>query len=117
MAAAPQVVVIGAGTLGLCTAFHLAEQGAGVTVLDAGAVASGSSGRSVGVVGTQMTDPFQILLRRHALRHLRAWEGEGLRFNHIGYLRLARTEAQMILFEASVAMQAEAGFRARLYRA
>lgn len=117
MAASPHVVVIGAGTLGMCTAFNLAAQGARVTVLDANAIASGSSGRSVGVVGTQMTDPFQILLRRHALRHLQAWEGEGLRFHHIGYLRLARTEEQMALFETSLAMQAEAGFRARLYRA
>jgi sarcosine oxidase subunit beta len=117
MTIAPHVVVIGAGALGMCTALDLTKQGARVTVLDANAIASGSSGRSVGVVGTQMTDPFQILLRRHALRQLRAWEGEGLRFNHIGYLRLARTEAQMALFEKSVEMQAEAGFRARVYRA
>ena len=37
-----------------------------------------------------------------------------MRFNHIGYLRLARTEAQMTLFRDSVRMQADMGFRARL---
>ena len=117
MTTSPHVVVIGAGTLGMCTAIHLCEQGARVTVLEAQSIASGSSGRSVGVVGTQFTDPFEILLRRHALRRFREWEGDGLHFNHIGYLRLARTQAQMELFEQSVAMQAEAGFRSKVYRA
>jgi sarcosine oxidase subunit beta len=110
----PHVVVVGAGMLGMCTAINLIERGARVTVLDAQSIASGSSGRSVGVIGTQFTDPFQIMLRTHALRQFRRWESLGLRFNHIGYLRLARTQAQMTLFEKSVALQAEAGFHAKL---
>ena len=118
MKKSPHVVVIGAGTLGMSTAINLAEQGASVTVIEAQAIASGSSGRSVGVVGTQFTDPFEILLRQHTMRQFRRWEAEGLlHFNHIGYLRLARTKAQMAQFEASVTMQAEAGFRSSLYQA
>ncbi|MBZ9986686.1 FAD-binding oxidoreductase [Mesorhizobium sp. BH1-1-5] len=117
MTASPHVVVIGAGTLGMCTALNLVEQGARITVLEAQSIASGSSGRSVGVVGSQLTDPFEIMLRVHALRRFRQWEGEGLRFNHIGYLRLARTPAQMTLFARSVEIQAEAGLRSRLIRA
>ena len=50
MTSSPHVVVIGAGTLGMCTAINLSEQGARVTVVEAQAIASGSSGRSVGVV-------------------------------------------------------------------
>ena len=95
---APQALVIGAGSLGLCTAIALAEQGARVTVLEARSIASGSTGRSVGVVGTQFTHAEEILLRRYAMEHFVRWEAAGLRFNHIGYLRLARTEAQMTLF-------------------
>ena len=117
MPASPHVVIIGAGTLGLCSAINLVEQGARVTVLDRGSLAGGSSGRSVGVVGTQFTDPFQILMRVHSLRQLWQWEGDGLGFNHIGYLRLARTAGQMDLFEQSVKIQAEVGFRSRLYQA
>ncbi|WP_189354033.1 MULTISPECIES: FAD-binding oxidoreductase [unclassified Mesorhizobium] len=117
MTASPHVVVIGAGTLGMCTALNVVEQGARVTVLEAQSIASGSSGRSVGVVGSQLTDPFEILLRVHSLRRFRQWEGEGLRFNHIGYLRLARTQAQMALFAKSVEIQGEAGLRSRLVRA
>ncbi len=74
MTTMPHVVVIGAGTLGMCTAINLIERGARVTVLEAQSIASGSSGRSVGVVGTQFTDPFQIMLRTHALRQFRRWE-------------------------------------------
>ncbi|WP_245495642.1 FAD-dependent oxidoreductase, partial [Mesorhizobium sp. M1A.F.Ca.IN.020.30.1.1] len=111
------MVVIGAGTLGLCSALHLVEQGARVTVLEGQSIASGSSGRSVGVVGSQFTDPFEIMLRVHALRRFRQWESQGLGFNHIGYLRLARTQKQMELFAKSVEIQEEAGLRSRLYRA
>ncbi|PBB18135.1 FAD-binding oxidoreductase [Mesorhizobium sp. WSM4313] len=117
MTASPHVVVIGAGTLGMCTALNLVEQGARVTVLEAHSIASGSSGRSVGVVGSQFTDPFEIMLRVHSLRRFREWEGEGLRFNHIGYLRLARTPAQMELFAKSVEVQGEAGLSSRLIHA
>jgi sarcosine oxidase, subunit beta len=113
----PHVVVIGAGTLGMCSAINLIEQGARVTVLEAQSIASGSSGRSVGVVGTQLTNLFDILLRVHSLRQLRQWESLGLGFNHIGYLRLARTPGQMELFSRSVEMQKQAGFRSRLFQA
>jgi glycine/D-amino acid oxidase-like deaminating enzyme len=117
MTASPHVVIIGAGALGMCTAINLAEQGARVTVLEAQSIASGSSGRSVGVVGTQFTDPFDILLRVYSLRQLRLWEKRGLGFRHIGYLRLARTPEQMGLFARSVKLQEQAGFKARLYQA
>jgi sarcosine oxidase subunit beta len=117
MKASPHVVVIGAGTLGMCSAVNLIEQGARVTVVEANSIASGSSGRSVGVIGTQFTDAFEIMLRMHSLRQFRHWESLGLNFDHIGYLRLARTEEQMELFAKSVKMQEEAGFRSRLYQA
>ena len=66
MTSSPHVAIIGAGTLGMATASNLCAQGARVTVLEANGLASGSSGRSVGVVGTQFTDPFDIMLRTHA---------------------------------------------------
>lgn len=110
------VCVIGGGLAGMTTALLLAEQGANVTVLEANGLGSGSSGRSVGVIGTQFTDPFEIALRKHAFFHFRRWQKEGFNINEIGYLRLARTAEQMALFEESVRMQAEAGFSSRLYQ-
>ncbi len=75
------VVVIGAGTLGMSTALSLTERGAAVTVIEAEAIAAGSSGRSVGVVGTQHVDPFEVLIRSHSVRRLREWRARGLAFN------------------------------------
>ncbi|MER9938593.1 FAD-binding oxidoreductase [Mesorhizobium sp. M0088] len=118
MTASPHVVVIGAGTLGMCSAHALAEQGARVTVIDAQSIASGSSGRSVGVVGTQLTDPFEIQLRMQSVQRVRRWQERlGLGFSPIGYLRLARTSEQMELFARSVEIQRNAGFRSRVYQA
>ncbi|TPN17237.1 FAD-binding oxidoreductase [Mesorhizobium sp. B2-1-3] len=118
MTASPHVVVIGAGTLGMCSAHALAEQGARVTVIDAQSIASGSSGRSVGVVGTQLTDPFEIQLRMQSVQRIRRWQERlGLGFSPIGYLRLARTSEQMELFARSVDIQLDAGFRSRVYQA
>ncbi|RWP14375.1 FAD-binding oxidoreductase [Mesorhizobium sp.] len=118
MTASPHVVVIGAGTLGICSAHALAEQGARVTVIDAQSIASGSSGRSVGVVGTQLTDPFEIQLRMQSVQRVRRWQERlGLGFSPIGYLRLARTSEQMELFARSVEIQRDAGFRSRVYQA
>jgi sarcosine oxidase, subunit beta len=100
-----KVIVIGAGTLGMSTAWNLARRGAEVTVLDQGGLASGSSGRSVGVVGTQHVDDFEILIRTHSLRQLREWAKHGLDFHAIGYMRLGRDARDMALFEKSLRMQ------------
>lgn len=103
------VVVIGAGTLGMSSAINLAERAVDVTVIDSDAIASGSSGRSVGVVGTQHVDPFEILIRTHSLRQIRNWQKRGLGFRAIGYLRLGRTGEDIAMFRRSVEMQREYG--------
>ncbi len=117
MTHSPHVAVIGAGVLGMFTAANLIERGAQVTVLDAQSIASGSSGRSIGMVGTQFTDPFHLMLRGHALRQYRALEARGLGFNRIGYLRLARTPEQMALIEKTAPLRTKAGFRSQVIHA
>ena len=114
MTHSPHVAVIGAGILGMFTAVNLIERGARVTVIDASSLAAGSSGRSLGMVGTQFTDPFHLMLRQHALRQYRALETRGLIVNRIGYLRLARTAAQMALIEETAPLRAQAGFRSQV---
>lgn len=52
-----EVVVIGGGITGLSTALHLAEAGTAVTLVEAGEIPSGGSGRSVGLVNAGLWIP------------------------------------------------------------
>lgn len=45
-----EVLVIGAGVVGICTAYYLAEQGCKVTLIDKGEVGSGCSSGNAGLV-------------------------------------------------------------------
>lgn len=109
MSTAQHIAIVGAGALGLATAVNLIERGRRVTVLEAGHAASGSSGRSIGVVGTQHVDPFEIELRVRSVKLMMEWKQHGLQFHHIGYTRLGRTAGDLALFEKSVTLQAELG--------
>jgi D-amino-acid dehydrogenase len=51
------VVVVGAGVVGLSTAFHLARQGARVDLVDAGEAGSGASRSNAGWVVPSMSEP------------------------------------------------------------
>lgn len=109
MTSRKRVVVVGAGTLGMSAAINLVERRASVTVIDAGHIASGSSGRSVGVVGTQHVDRLSVEIRAQSVRQIRKWQALGLEFHAIGYLRLGRDERDHALFRQSVELQREFG--------
>lgn len=50
MNSSPDVLVIGAGAIGICSAYYLAEQGLQVTVVEQKEVASGCSGANAGLI-------------------------------------------------------------------
>ena len=58
-----EVAVIGGGITGLSTALHLAEAGVSVTLVDAGGIPSGGSGRSVGLVNAGLWIPPDDILK------------------------------------------------------
>ena len=103
------IVVVGGGALGLSSALHLVQRGVVVTVIEAGALASGSTGRSIGVVGTQHVTALDVAMRAYGLRCIRAWAKHGLEFHSIGYLRLGRSEGDLQLFERSLDYQRASG--------
>lgn len=111
------VVVVGGGVIGASVAFHLAEDGADVLLLERGALASGSSGKPVGGVRAQFSDPLNVEL---GARSLRAYGDFGRRpgadigLNRVGYLFLLPRPADVELFRASVAMQNRLGVPSRL---
>ncbi|MBK1660076.1 NAD(P)/FAD-dependent oxidoreductase [Paracraurococcus ruber] len=59
-AAGPRVVVIGAGIVGLCVAWHLARAGAAVTVLDGEAPGSGASSGNAGAISGGAVAPLAM---------------------------------------------------------
>jgi sarcosine oxidase subunit beta len=66
---AADIVIIGGGAMGTSTAFHLAEAGVNnIVVVERGALGSGSSGKPIGGVRTQFSDPLNIELGSRSLR-------------------------------------------------
>jgi len=102
MAAAPRdryrVVIVGAGIVGLLTAYRLARAGAGpVLVVDRGFLSGGASGRNGGGVRQQWETPATIRLAREAVgeyRRFGATFGTNVWFRQGGYLFLAGSEAE-----------------------
>ncbi len=105
------VVVVGAGALGLQTAWHLTERGVtDVTVIERGHVAGASSGLSVGIIETQYLDPLAIEVRVESMRAFTALERSGaLEIVRYGYLRLGHRAEDMAAFARSVDIQHDLG--------
>ncbi len=106
------VVVIGSGINGASSAWHLAERGLTVTVLeqDAGA-AMGSTGKSAAGVRVQFTTAPNILLSLYSLPIYRSFEeryGRDIGYRDIGYLLLV-PEARWDTHLESVRLQHELG--------
>lgn len=106
-----RVVIVGAGVLGLFTAWELAQAGGcDITVLDRAHPGNGSSGRSIGMVETQHLTAPDVEVRVHGLEVYQRLEREhGISFVHGGYLRLSRSDADVDAFEKSARLQGELG--------
>ena len=112
-----EVVVVGGGAVGTSIAFHLAEEGVGVCLLERDALSSGSTSRAAGGVRTQFSDPLNIAI---GLRGVEAFTrfaerpGGEIDFDQVGYLFLLDREEDVAIFEQSVALQNELGVPSRL---
>jgi len=111
------VVVVGGGAVGTSIAFHLAEAGADVCLLERDALSSGSTSRAAGGVRTQFSDPLNIAIGLRAVEaFLRFAERPGgeIDFRQVGYLFLLDRPDDVERFEQSVALQNELGVPSRL---
>ena len=98
-----EVVVIGGGIMGVMTAWYLAEAGIRVTLCEKGRVAGEQSSRNWGWIRQQGRDPAELPIMVESMRlwqGLSAQFGAGLGFRQEGVMYLARTEAEMVGFEA-----------------
>ena len=112
-----EVVVVGGGVMGTSIAFHLAEAGVEVLLLERDALGSGSTSRAAGGVRAQFSDELNIAI---ALRSLEAFDrfhdrpGCEIDLHKTGYLFLLDREEDVRVFERSVALQNEHGVPSRL---
>jgi D-hydroxyproline dehydrogenase subunit beta len=97
----PDVIVIGGGVIGACTAWQLAERGAEVLLLERGALASGATARSQGLLlppdHAEMTPLFERSNALYDLLAAAAGIDLGLDREPIGMLMVATDDAQLEL--------------------
>ena len=108
-----EVVVVGAGIMGVSTAYHLARLGAGrVIVLERDTVCSGSTALASGGIRHQYANRLGIELTTHSIvtyERFRDEFGVDPQFRQHGYLILIATEAELATARRSVALQRSLG--------
>ena len=116
---AADVIVVGAGIMGLATAYHLAKEHARrrILVLDAGYLCGGASGRNGGGVRAQWSNEANVTLMQESLAMCKEFAHEhriNTWFRQGGYLFLARDEKRAQGLAQSVELQRRLGLETRL---
>jgi sarcosine oxidase subunit beta len=112
------VVVIGGGVMGTSIAFHLAEAGVSdIVLLERSELGSGSTSRAAGGVRAMFSDELNIKLGQRSLdafAQFAARPGQDIDLHRCGYLFLLSDDADLPLFEDSIALQRELGVNSRM---
>jgi sarcosine oxidase subunit beta len=106
------VVVIGGGVVGTSAAFHLAEAGVEVVLVERAQLGSGSTRRAAGGVRTQFSDVLNIEIAKRSLAAFRDFgrrPGWDISLSEVGYLFVLTRQADVEAFAKSVALQNERG--------
>jgi sarcosine oxidase subunit beta len=114
------VVIVGGGVIGTSAAFHLAEAGVKVVLIERAGLGGGSTSRAAGGVRAQFSDALNVEI---AQRSLSAFKDFGRRpgweidLKQVGYLFVLTREADVVMFEQSVAVQQAYGVPAGILTA
>ena len=118
MADRAEVVVIGAGIMGLAIAYNLAALGVtNVVVVDKSYLCGGASGRNGGGVRAQWSSEANVRLMQESIRMCKDFASKmkiNVWFRQGGYLFLARTEEMRCRLESSVKLQNDCGLPTRM---
>jgi sarcosine oxidase subunit beta len=113
-----RTVVVGAGIVGLFTAYHLARAGGGpILVVDRGFLSSGASGRNGGGVRQQWETPGTVRLARESVQAYRRFGlefGFNIWFRQSGYLFLAENEGELARLRAVHALVVSEGLPSKV---
>jgi glycine/D-amino acid oxidase-like deaminating enzyme len=112
-----RVAIVGAGIVGLYTAYHLARAGAGpILVVDRGYLSSGASGRNGGGVRQQWETAETVRLARESVAAYRRFPSEfgyNLWFRQGGYLFVATAASELPQLDRMCATVAGEGLPVR----
>ncbi|WP_155645863.1 NAD(P)/FAD-dependent oxidoreductase, partial [Erythrobacter donghaensis] len=119
------VLIVGGGLTGCATAWHLAERGASVMLVEAGELNGGASGQNAGSLHFQIERRFLengpalaeqasrvLALNRLAIQDWRALDqqfGPAMEIVMHGGLMVAESDAEVALIERKAAREAEFG--------
>jgi sarcosine oxidase subunit beta len=116
--ATADVIIVGAGIMGVSTAYHLARRRAGrIVVLERDDVCSGSTALASGGIRHQYANRIGVELTRQSIETYERFADEfGVdpHFRQHGYLILISTEAEQAQAERNVALQRSLGVNVRL---
>ena len=113
------LVVIGGGVIGVCTALFAARSGLRVVLCEKGRVAAEQSGRNWGWIRQQGRDPSELPLMieaRGLWQALAAECGEDIGLAQTGVTYLAKSEREMTRYEAFLRLAREHGLDTRMIR-
>src|ERR1700761_7739123 len=113
-------VIVGGGVDGCSAAFHLAEAGVDVVLLERDSLGSGSTSRAAGGVRAQFSDALNIQIAQRSLDAFGAFgdrPGWEIDFKRSGYLFVLSRESDVAEFEAGVALQNAHGVPSRMLSA
>jgi sarcosine oxidase subunit beta len=111
------VVIIGGGVMGTSAAFHLAEAGVDVVLLERAQLGSGSTSRAAGGVRAQFSDALNIQIAQRSLEAFAAFAdrpGWEIDLKRCGYLFVLSRPGDVAEFEAGVALQNAYGVPSRM---
>jgi sarcosine oxidase subunit beta len=114
------VVIIGGGVMGTSAAFHLAEAGVDVVLVERAELGSGSTSRAAGGVRAQFSDALNIQIAQRSLEAFTAFgrrPGWEIDLKRSGYLFVLSREADVAEFQANVSLQNRYGVPSRMLSA
>lgn len=106
------VVIIGGGVIGASAAFHLAEAGTGVVLIERDQLGAGSTSRAAGGVRAQFSDALNIQIAQRSLDAFRRFTtrpGWEIDLKQVGYLFVLSREPDVAAFEHNIALQNSLG--------
>jgi sarcosine oxidase subunit beta len=110
-------VVVGGGVMGASIAFHLAEAGVDVLLLERDSLGSGSTSKAAGGVRAQFSDEVNIRLGQRSLEAFAQFgkrPGQEIDLHRVGYLFLLSRPEDVETFEQSVELQNRLGVPSRM---